>query len=292
MDGDRDWARVEFLPSEGDPADSFTLDDLAHGGVVSADRLLMRVRRGGSGAGPLRFEQWVDGRLVATLEDGDEGREVAWPLRLARGRNVLRLEGIPGAPPEVELVHRTGCAETMEGLVKALIILVLVQTFVVQTYRIPSSSMEASLFPGDYVLVEKVSYVLRAPEPGEMVVFRYPRDFRKDFVKRVVARGGELVAVRDGYAVIDGRPLDERGYASCREWLPFAGAGRNRTFGPLVVPAGHLFVMGDNRDNSMDGRVWGPLRRSAVSGQPWMIYWPLARFGLVRHAGRRFAEAP
>ena len=172
--------------------------------------------------------------------------------------------------------------EFLRLLVKILIVLIIVETFVMKGYRIPSSSMEETLLPGDYVLVERMSKWDEAPKRSDIVVFRYPRDFREDYIKRVVALPGDELILQAGKLVLNGEIIDEP-YASYRKILPYSGKGLDRNLGPLLVPEGEIFVMGDNRDSSFDSRNWGCLSCSELIGRAVMIYWPPERFGPIDH---------
>lgn len=169
--------------------------------------------------------------------------------------------------------------ENIIGLIWAVVIALFVRAFFVQAYKIPSSSMEPTLLVGDHILVIKCLYGIRIPfigkqliefsEPkrGEIVVFVYPRDPKKDFIKRVIGLPGEQVEIRDKRVFISGRPLED-------PWGVWEkGEVQRPDFGPVKVPEGHYFVMGDNRDNSMDSRYWGFVPRDNLIGRAFIIYW-------------------
>ncbi len=145
-----------------------------------------------------------------------------------------------------------------------------VRTFVVQPFMIPSSSMEPTLLIGDRVLVSKFAYRLAAPKAGDVVVFVPTTDTSRDFIKRIVAVGGQSVDIRDGKVYVDGKALVE----------PYV----NKLFpdhydsdAPIDVPKGMVFLMGDNRTNSEDSRYIGPQPVSGILGRAFVIYWPLGR---------------
>lgn len=169
--------------------------------------------------------------------------------------------------------------ENIVGLIWAVAVALFIRAFFVQAYKIPSSSMEPTLLVGDHILVIKCLYGIRIPfigkqlvefsEPkrGEIVVFVYPRDPKKDFIKRVIGLPGERVEIRDKKVFINGQPLDD-------PWGVWERGEAPRTdFGPVRVPEGHYFVMGDNRDNSMDSRYWGFVPRDNLIGRAFIIYW-------------------
>ncbi len=163
-------------------------------------------------------------------------------------------------------------------LVVALIVALLARTYVVQTFYIPSGSMEPTLKVGDRIIVDKLSYHLHAVHRGDIVVFRRPpaencdpgQPQIADLVKRVVGLPGETISARGGQVYINGRVLPE-------PWLPKEYA-YTAPFGPLKIPAGDYFMMGDHRNDSCDSRDWGPLPRSYIVGRVVMRIWPLSRF--------------
>ena len=179
--------------------------------------------------------------------------------------------------------------EYAEALLVALLLALVIRTFVVQAFKIPSGSMLPTLQIGDHILVNKFLYGprleipltqislgqlpgIRKPKPGDVVVFIWPKDRTKDFIKRVVATEGQTIEVRDRHVFIDGKPWDD----SHATWMMQqragpAGAGDN--YGPYTVPKDHVFVMGDNRDQSYDSRFWGPVPLADIKGQALVIYW-------------------
>lgn len=165
----------------------------------------------------------------------------------------------------------------IEVLFLALLIAFLLRTFVVQAYKLPSSSMEDSLLSGDFVLVNKLHYRYNEPKPGEVVVFKYPLNPSKDMVKRVVASEGQSVEIRNKLVYVDGKMVPDPVSAkhSDQRILPADYSSRDN-FGPVQVPAGHLFVLGDNRDQGQDSREWGFLDRTFLKGKVMFVYWSWA----------------
>jgi signal peptidase I len=170
----------------------------------------------------------------------------------------------------------------------AVILALFVRTWVVQAFKIPTASMENNLLVGDHLLVNKFVFgpaekgiartllPVRNIERGDIVVFKYPDEPERDFIKRVIGLPGDTVELRNKKVHINGRPLDEP-YV---HFLEPAAAGQEVTsfdvrerYGPVKVPDGQYFVMGDNRDNSQDSRYWGFLPRDFVKGRALMIYW-------------------
>ncbi len=142
----------------------------------------------------------------------------------------------------------------------------IIKTHFVEAFKIPAGSMMPTVLIGDRVLVKR-SIEKNALQRGALIVFRYPRDRERNFIKRIIARGGETIEGRDKKITINGKVLDEP-YVTYRD-TTFG----SRTFGPIRVPEGTYFVLGDNRDNSMDSRIWGPVPADDVLGTVFKIYW-------------------
>jgi signal peptidase I len=139
----------------------------------------------------------------------------------------------------------------------------------VSPYKIATVAMMPTLHQDDLLMADMKAYDGRAPKRGDLVVFEYPRDLTKSFIKRVIALEGETVEIRNKRVYIDGEPLQES-YAVHED---AAIEDTRDNLGPLKIPAGHCFVLGDNRDNSMDSRFWGALPLANVKGQSLYIYW-------------------
>ena len=194
-----------------------------------------------SGSSPL-----IPGRDSSSSADSDE-REVSL------GRWILELVVLVG----VAFVLATG-----------------IKTFVVQPFVIPTGSMIPTLEIGDYVIANKFIYRFDDPGRGDIVVFLSPSSNSTDYIKRVIAVGGQTVDVRDGLVFVDGEPLDE----------PYTRGARNDP-GPLAlpvtVPEGYVWLMGDNRENSQDSRWFGPQPVSRIVGKAFFIYWPISDLGTL-----------
>ncbi len=166
--------------------------------------------------------------------------------------------------------------ETASLLVMAIVLAWIIYTFVVQTFWIPTGSMERTIMPGDRVLVAKFYYRFREPKPGDIFVFKSPEDIgnsRPDLIKRIVATGGMKIEERNGQLYINNKLQDE----------PYTLPDRpGADFGPYKVPKNKLFAMGDNRGNSKDSRWIGPINKKAVIGRAFFTYWPPQRFGILR----------
>jgi signal peptidase I len=185
-------------------------------------------------------------------------------------------------------------------VVAALAIALLIKSFLVQAFYIPSESMVPTLERGDRVLVEKISYRIGDPVPGDIVVFDnsfqaegttddersvitrigdafrglfgMPASGHSDVIKRVVGVGGDRVEGRDGEVLVDGTPVDE----------PYLGDGvGTEDFSPVLVPQGEVFVLGDNRGSSGDSRTFGPVPVDAIVGKAFLVVWPLGNLGAI-----------
>jgi len=177
--------------------------------------------------------------------------------------------------------------EYAESIVLAIFLAVLVRTFLLQAFKIPTGSMRPTLMEGDRILVDKVVYgikipftrlalpAVRKPQRGDLVVFRSPDDIHKDFIKRLVAVGGDEVEIRDLRLWINGRPLTEPPVFRERVYYnrgSYGDAGK-----PVKIPPGHCFFLGDNSNSSRDSRYWGTLSEGKMIGRAFLIYWPPKR---------------
>lgn len=164
--------------------------------------------------------------------------------------------------------------EYAEALFLALLLALFIREFVVQAFRIPSGSMIPTLLVGDQILVDKIVYKFRKPERGDIMVFKYPEDETRDFIKRVIGLPGDKLEVRDRIVFINDKPLDEGAYAY-HEGPPvdsFHNDVRDN-YGPTKIPDKKYFLMGDNRENSQDSRFWGFLDEDKIVGRAFIIYW-------------------
>lgn len=175
--------------------------------------------------------------------------------------------------------------ENIEAIALAVILALFIRTFVVQAFKIPSGSMKQTLLIGDHILVSKFIYGVKLPvigktlipfsepEKGDIVVFKFPEDPEKDFIKRVVAVSGDVVEIRDKKVFINGK-LQQHPFGYHTDPVIIPGGNQPRdNFGPITVPPDSLFVLGDNRDHSYDSRFWGYVNLSAVKGKAFIIYW-------------------
>ena len=157
--------------------------------------------------------------------------------------------------------------ETLETVIIALIMAFFIRTFGVESFLVFGNSMEPNIHNSERLLINKLVYRLRKPVHGEIIVFKYPRDPSRDFIKRVIAVEGETVEVLNGTVYRDGKVVEE-------PYLAQTGLG---DFPPLQVEAGSVFVLGDNRDASEDSRFFGTVSHEYLRGKAMFVYWPLAR---------------
>jgi len=188
--------------------------------------------------------------------------------------------------------------EIVEAVVIALALALVIRAFVIQAFKIPSGSMEDTLLIGDQIIISKFAYGIQVPKPamievlgirvpffetklhrawgalerGDVIVFRYPGDRDKDYIKRVVGLPGEKVELKDMVVYINGAKWDEK--FGVHKGTQFGETSeKNINFGPYTVPEGQVFVMGDNRERSSDSRYWGTLPIHDIKGKAFIIYW-------------------
>ena len=196
-------------------------------------------------------------------------------------------EALKAGKPQKSVVR-----EYAEALIIALVLALLIRTFIIQAFKIPTGSMEPTLLVGDHLLVSKFSYSIHVPnevpftsiqlfpdyhffssvpERGNIVVFKFPLEPDKDFIKRVVGLPGETIQVIRQRVYINDKLLKEPYAYHSQPSSPDSGTRDNMA--PLRIPEGHIFVMGDNRENSSDSRVWGVLDLKNLRGKAQWIYW-------------------
>jgi len=170
-----------------------------------------------------------------------------------------------------------------EPLVVAGIFALVIRTFLFAPYKIPTGSMIPTLLVGDKIFVEKVSYRFHDPKRGDIIVFKYPQDRKKDFVKRLIALPGERVEIRGGVILVNGNPLNESPFAETYYYnVDRDGWKLGHTGHVFEVPPQSYFVLGDNSANSLDSRSWGFVPRRDVIGKAKFIWWPVPRIRSVK----------
>lgn len=172
--------------------------------------------------------------------------------------------------------------EYTKAIVTALILALIIRTYVIQAFKIPSGSMLQTLLIGDHILVNKFIYgtklpfsdkrilVFTKPKRGDIIVFKYPEDPSRDFIKRVIGVEGDIIEEKNKIVYVNGKPLNEP-YVQHTD--NSVGIEPRDNFGPYLVPKNKLFVMGDNRDQSYDSRYWGYVDMKDVKGKAFIIYW-------------------
>ena len=206
---------------------------------------------------------------------GEEPKEIlAKEERLVKARDRV-----------MPFYNKSVVREYAEAIVIAVVLALFIRTFVVQAFKIPSGSMEDTLLIGDHLLVNKFIYGIKVPlidkkvitfakpERGDIIVFRYPDDKDKDFIKRIIGVGGDKIEIKNKKVFINDKPLGDEPYAVFKAGESFFGFQKGRNFGPSTVPENHVFVMGDNRDNSHDSRFWGTVDINAIKGKAFILYW-------------------
>ncbi|NTW98095.1 MAG: signal peptidase I [Oscillochloris sp.] len=209
-------------------------------------------------------------------------------------------DDLPDEAPPVRV--RSVVRELLETAIFILLVFFIVRG-IVQNFKIEGSSMEPTMHTGEYILVNKlvyfhfdlnapirllpgqerlpqrIIYPFHQPRRGDIVVFEYPRDVSKDYIKRVIGLPGDTLEIRDGLVFVNGAELHEP-YIKAETYCLGSRVCGN---GPFVIPDGTIFVMGDNRNNSSDSREWESLPFDRVVGQAWLIYYPVDSWGLVTH---------
>lgn len=221
----------------------------------------------------------------------NESDTPATPFEDAAASNapIRPLEPAPQAASTVGGAIFAAVREFAQTILLALLLFFAIRN-VVQNFRIDGISMEPNFHHGQFLIVNRFAYCpglhleipplgikfnkvwcVNQPRRGDVIVFEYPLDTSRDFIKRVIALPGETVEVRNGQVFVDGRLLPE----------PFGPNPSARSFGPLRVPPDTVFVMGDNRNNSSDSRTWGPLPMRDIIGKAVMSYWPPQLWAIV-----------
>jgi signal peptidase I len=182
-----------------------------------------------------------------------------------------------GPDPRPDAGGRSGWGElweTIQAVVIAVVLALLIRQFVVETFRVDGVSMEPTLQNNERLLVNKFIFRFAQPKPGEIIIFHPPIPGEtQDFVKRVIAVGGQTFQMEDGVVYVDGKVQPE-------PYLPPAWRG-DANFGPVTVPPGDVWVLGDHRDDSEDSRVFGPVPISSIRGEAMLIWWPLSEFHVL-----------
>jgi signal peptidase I len=169
-----------------------------------------------------------------------------------------------------------------EPILVAVVLALFIRTFFVQAFKIPTGSMRPTFMENDRILVDKLTYRFRAPRRGDIIVFKYPADKKKDFVKRLVGFGGETIEIKDGSVYVDGKKVEEPAsvvanyYYNRNDWM-YGQEGQK-----ISLPENTFFVLGDNSAQSSDSRSWGFVPRGYLKGRAILIYWPPSRIRWIK----------
>ncbi len=189
------------------------------------------------------------------------------------------------AEKKTKIKKKSAWRENIEAIAIAVVLALFIRAFVVQAFKIPSGSMKDTLLIGDHILVNKFIYGIKMPfsnatlisvknpQRGDIMVFKFPEDPEKDFIKRVIGVEGDVVEVRQKKVFVNHKELDEPYAKHTDPRIIPAWIQPRDNFGPVTVPKDSLFVMGDNRDHSYDSRFWGFVKLDAVRGKAFIIYW-------------------
>ncbi|HQO58464.1 MAG TPA: signal peptidase I [Candidatus Omnitrophota bacterium] len=190
----------------------------------------------------------------------------------------------------VKIVQKTATREWVESIVVAFILAMFIREFFFQAFRIPSGSMRNTLLEGDRLLVNKLYYGPKirftpkrlpgftTPQRGDVIVFIYPQDEKRDFIKRLIALGGETVEIKDGDIYVDGKLVEDPRIKN----IYYYNYGNALPGEKIRVPEGHYFVLGDNSASSSDSRYWGFVPENNVIGKAALIYWPPQRIRIIK----------
>ena len=185
-----------------------------------------------------------------------------WVIKKRFDTNILRALGI----------YLTSIIFT---IIISVVIALSIRTFVVQAFKIPSGAMLETIQIGDHLLVNKLIYKFKPPERGDIIVFKYPVDPNKDFIKRIVGVGGDSIEIKDKEVYINNMLIEERYVIHGDSRMLSSDISPRDNFGPVTIPNNSYFVMGDNRDNSLDSRFWGFVDSKYIKGKAFIIYWSL-----------------
>lgn len=181
-------------------------------------------------------------------------------------------------------VRRPGIIRRFVNLVVCIAIVLAaawgIRSFVIEPFEVPSASMETTIMTGDRLFAEKVSYHFSEPKAGDIVVFSDPQVPSRVLVKRIIATEGQTVNLVNGYVYVDGVKLSEPYTQGLSYPLSKTASNVSLSF-PCTIPAGEVWVMGDNRENSSDSRYFGPVDSDSIFGKAFVTYWPINRIGLL-----------
>jgi len=196
--------------------------------------------------------------------------------RLPKGRASAERSRASTAPARPVSAWR----ENVESIVWAVAMALAIRTFIMAPFKIPSGSMHPTLIEGDRILVNKFIYRFHPPRRGDIVVFRYPEDVKRPFIKRLAAVGGDTVEIRDGKILVNGAPLDSRSIYQSNHYYNQGAYGQEHQ--ATHIPEGSFYVLGDNSASSHDSRFWGFVPKRLMIGEAICIFWPITRWRILR----------
>ncbi|MEW6171305.1 MAG: signal peptidase I [Candidatus Omnitrophota bacterium] len=188
-------------------------------------------------------------------------------------------------------IKKSVMREWIESILIALVLALLIRTFIIQAFKIPTGSMRPTLLEGDRILVSKFIYgaklpfsnkhlpAFKAPKRGDVVVFIYPEDLKRDFIKRLVGLPGDVIEIKDGVIYVNDKPLNE---APFNQHFYYNRGEYPEEGEKITVPEDSYYVLGDNSSSSKDSRYWGFLNKKYLLGQAFLIYWPPQRIRLIK----------
>jgi len=198
---------------------------------------------------------------------------------------MKKLKSKNSSENEVRSKKKSRLRENIEAIIIAVVLALFIRAFIIQAFKIPSGSMRQTLQIGDHLLVNKFIYGVKMPftmatiipfnnpKRGDIVVFKFPEDPKKDFIKRVVGVAGDVIEIRDKQVYLNHQPLNHD-HGIYMDAIVYPGGVQPRdNLNPVLVPENSLFVMGDNRDHSYDSRFWGFVHLDDVKGKALIIYW-------------------
>ena len=251
-----------------------TLDDLKRAGLNAPSLKSLRGHVSGSTLGRPAFEA-----VLASLDGGQTDPAQRKLIHKYSQLSLLRLE---------RLIPNRSTREWVDALIYAVIIAMLVRFFVFAPFKIPSESMYPTIKKGDHIFATRFNYGIPVPftdiklwtrsvSRGDIVIFPFPLDPEVDYIKRVVARGGDTLEFKQGLLYLNGEPLEDRENTAARCTQTIVNTWKSNGYEPpcdrlIAVPEGRLFVMGDNRNNSADSRFWGFVEEKTVKGMGWIIF--------------------
>jgi len=173
--------------------------------------------------------------------------------------------------------------EILQTLVFAISIFLFIYLLLLQPHKIKGSSMEPNFHDGEYLLTDKISYRIHTPERGDVIVFKAPPDYVDEFIKRIIGLPGDTVSVKNSKVFVNGKQIEEAYIPA--EFHTYAGRFTDEGT-VLTVPADEYFVLGDNREHSLDSRNIGFIGKDKITGRAWLIYWPVNKAGVVKNPNK------